>query len=331
MVLAYGVCNHLKEKITDDEQRQELENKLQRIRDDNKAKLDEMRKTQISELENTINEYLVSKATYEELKELKEFVEQAIAQDQKSLREISEEVSFSKTEIEEILSYSGKIMSCVLRIENKTEKIDAQFNSIQQGLEELKDQYRKFKELDRRSFAHEPDVKLSVFSSCTTFPKVRTSYSAIHHDDSLDNAINLILHMIEQGNYIDALQNTEKIFSDMKYQGDHELNAWKHALIACIYYFQYDPKGNNEAQKSEEAFGKTSLNCLPPFLAVIYAKHHIIIDETDAAYSLLNNSIAEEYTFEAKALLLSISKNTVKEDVEFLTSAEQKSIIMWKK
>lgn len=328
LVLAYGACYYKKEKIADDEQRQELDSSLQRIRNENKTKLEEMRRTQISELEKLINCYLVSKATYQELKELKEFVEETIAHDQKNLDAILEEVNFSNKEIAEISSCSKIIMSCVIRIEGKIDKIDMKFSNIQQGLEEIKDQNRTIKDIARSSFTHKPDVTLSVFSSCTTFPRVRTCYSVSHGDDSLDNAINMILHMIEQGNYIEAQQRTESIFSDMRYQGDHELIAWKHALIACIYFYQYDAKGNEEAQKSEEAFNKTSLDYVPPFLAVVYARYHILSNETDIAYSLLKSSKDKEYTFEAEALLLSISKNTVKEDVKSLTPSEQDSIII---
>ena len=328
LVLAYGACYYKKEKIADDEQRQELDSSLQRIRNENKTKLEEMRRTQITELEKIINCNLASKATYEELKELKEFVEETIAHDQKNFDAILEEVNFSNKELAEISSYSKIIMSCVLRIEGKIDKFDIKFSSIQQGLEEIKDQNRKIEDIARSSFTHKPDVTLSVFSSCTTFPPVRTNYSVLHHDDSLDNAINMILHMIEQGNYIEAQQRTESIFSDMRYQGDHELIAWKHALIACIYYYQFDAKGNEEAQKSEEAFNKTSLDYVPPFLAVVYARYHILKDETDIAYSLLKSSKDKEYTFEAEALLLSISKNTVKDDVKSLTPSEKDSIII---
>ena len=127
-----------------------------------------------------------------------------------------------------------------------------QYSSIHQRLEKILDHTQKYEDITRGNLAHEPDVTLSVFSSCATFPRVRTCYSVSHGDDSLDNAINMILHMIEQGNYIEAQQRTESIFSDMRYQGDHELIAWKHALIACIYYYQFDAKGNVKGVRDME-------------------------------------------------------------------------------
>lgn len=328
LVLAYGICNYKKEKMTDDEQKEELDHLLQCIRDECKTKLEELRKTQITELEKIINCYLYSKATHEELKELKEFVEGIITQDHKTLCTILDEIDFSKEEIDEILEYSQIIMLGIFQIKKSINQMNLQIRDIQHSSEEIKDQNRKIEDIARNSLTHEPHVKLSVFNSCTTFPPVRTNYSTSHNDNSLDNAINIILHMIEQGNYKDALQKTEIIFSDTRYQGDHELIAWEHALVACIYYLQYDPKGNDEAQKLEEAFYKASSGYLPPFLANIYAKYHIFINEPDAAYSILTDSINKEYTSEAKALLLSLSKNTVEEDVKSLTQREHDSVII---
>ena len=320
---AYALYYYGKEKLSADDQKTQLDELMKRILNEHASRLTQLRETQITELEKILNCYLTAKATHEELSELKDFVIETITNQQKTLDLIVKETQFSETEICLLLNNSKEILSGIEQIDKNITALSACVSDIQTSLQELSTKNDKIDKFLTENCFSDTQFTLANFSSNTSFPKVKTIFSASRQDKSLDNAIDFIIQMIEKGNYEEAFHKTTEIFSDVKYQGSHELIAWKHALWACIYYYQYDgEKGNEEAEKSEKSFNKAALNSIPTFLAVIYARRHISSDNLDTAKVILERSISENYSSEAKALLLSISKTSVAEDKETLTESE---------
>jgi len=314
----YLLYSNAKNKLDEKANIEKLNSIFEKIKAGFIPKLQQIRDTEITLLEEELNNKLLLKKSNEEIALLKELIISILEDKESTLQSIVENLRYSETEIEELLKSSEWI-------KNSLRSISTDITSILHGQNKMQET------LDRIISAqdHIP-TSLNVLQlqnlilSGTPALLIKTGVN-----DSFDVAAQLIWDDIIHGDCTSAQKRMNDIEGDISCRDSISAKIWIFALWAKIYYTSGEiDKANEEARKSEELFLVCSSLSSPYILKTIYSKRHISQGDTAKARMYLDDILKKGYNFEAKALWLSISQISGTDALAQLSKDETENYII---